>query len=104
MATTHIHLTNTELANRIRAYRNALTLVISEGPLLLAKFDTMIDGGDYSELETEAGFDTGDGTNFYSNHQAVVLALQANPATAGSTADNAALLATKLSQYVSRVG
>lgn len=109
MAAAHIPITGGgSNASELIAYRNALELVIKEGPLLLSKMNAMIDAApdpdDYGALETQFGLMGGDGVRCWGELANVVNALQANPAEPGSTAGDAALLATKLRQFVDVVG
>lgn len=104
MAAAFIPIAGTQHGAQLHAYRNALKLVITEGPLLLSKMAQMQDGSDYTELETAFGLEGGDGVSVKGELTSVVEALQANPADSASTAGNAALLATKLRQFVDLVG
>lgn len=104
MAVSHVPITGTEHGAWLKRYIAALRTVITEGPLIESKMGKMIDGSDYSHLETQFGLDVGTGASAYGELQAVVLALQADPANEASTAGNAAKLATKLRQFVDVVG
>jgi hypothetical protein len=108
MAAAHISIAGTLWGGKLRAYRDALALVIDEGPDLLAKMSQMIDAtpnpDDYTELESQFGLEVGDGQQCWGELAAVVVALQANPAESTSQAGDAALLATKLKQFVDVVG
>ena len=94
--------------SHLQAYRNALKLVITDGPLILSKMATMIDTvpnpDDFSALETAFGLPSGTGETCKGELTAVTEALQANPADSAAQAGNAALLATKLRQFVDKVG
>jgi len=108
MAAPYIPIVSTEDGAELKQYRDALEFVITRGPLIRAKMANMIDTDadpdDYTELETKYGLEGGDGATLYAELNVVVTTLQANPAEAGSTAGDAALLATKLAQFVNLVG
>lgn len=108
MAAAHIPIAQTHDGGKLQAYRDAVKLVITEGPLLLSKMaqmvDTTPDPDDFAHLETQFGLPVGKGLSAKGELTAVVEALQTNPADAGSQAGNAALLATKLRQFVDVVG
>ena len=108
MASPHISIENTEWGTRLKEYRNALRLVITEGPQLLDKMAQMVDTDanpdDYTHLETQFGLEGDKGLSAKGELTAVVEALQADPASEASTAGSAALLATKLNQFVDVVG
>jgi hypothetical protein len=108
MAAAHISIQSTEWGNKLKAFRNAVALVVAEGPALKAKMDAMIDTAatpdDYTQLETQFGLEGGKGETLWGEHATLVLALQANPASEAATAGDAALLATKLAQYINVVG
>jgi hypothetical protein len=109
MAAPHITITQSSGDSaQLKSYRDALKTVITEGPQILAKMATMIDTApdpdDYAMLEAQYGLQGGRGASAKGELTAVVEALQANPADAASQAGNAALLATKLQQFVNLVG
>lgn len=108
MAHSHISIVQTEHGVQLKAYRDALKLVITEGPLLLDKMAKMVDPtpdpDDYSHLENQFGLAGGTGLSCKGELTSVVEAMQADPAESTSQAGNAALLKTKLKQFVDTVG
>lgn len=104
MAVNHIDIESTLHGAQLQQYRNALKTVITEGPLLLDKMAAMVDGTDYTHMETMFGLKTGKGAAAKTILTTVVEALQSNPPEPGSTAGNAANLANKLDEFVDWVG
>lgn len=104
----HIDIVSTSHGARLQQYRDAIKLIITEGPLILAKMAKMVDDeedpDDYSHLESQFGLEGGKGLAAKGELTAVVEALQADPDSDAATAGNAAKLATKLKQFCDLVG
>lgn len=95
MAAPHIAIASTDHGAQLKAYRNALKLVITEGPLLLAKMALMIDGDGssaehFSYMQEKFGFaDDAGAKAAYDELSSVLFKLGTN----GSVTDvNAAVL------------